>query len=293
VAFGLMDQSVLIHAGDTIDSTLGVSLGLPTLGAAALGQVFSDTSGVLFGGTIDAISMKLGLPLPGLTDAQLRMGVVKRVATFGSVCGVITGCLLGMTNLLIVDLQATERAKKAEELKSIMKVVMEDGRHVVGCDRSTLWVVDDESEELWSSVANGIQGILRIPFSATSSLAGWSAYHKEVVNIPVVREDPRWCGAIGDGYVPQSMLVAPVIKGGRAIAVIQLLDKKDASGNIIPFDKNDEKLCMMLAGHARYFMDPDDPLDESTEEDKQSYVAWLKQTLWGAGAPAKEVARSE
>ena len=42
VAFGIVDQSVLLYAGDAIDNTLGVALGLPTLAAAAMGQVLSD-----------------------------------------------------------------------------------------------------------------------------------------------------------------------------------------------------------------------------------------------------------
>ena len=37
------------------------------------------------------------------------------------VCGVILGCFIGMSNLLIIDLKAAERAKKEKELAKIMK----------------------------------------------------------------------------------------------------------------------------------------------------------------------------
>eukprot|EP00438_Fugacium_kawagutii_P029973 Skav217700 [mRNA] locus=scaffold2294:39727:42490:- [translate_table: standard] len=87
--------------------------------SAAMGQVMSDTCGVAFGGTIEAAALKLGLPLPNLSDAQQRMG---------SICGVIVGCFIGMGNLLIIDLKAAEKAKKEKELAKIMKTVMEDGR---------------------------------------------------------------------------------------------------------------------------------------------------------------------
>ena len=40
----------------------------------------------------------------------------------------ITGCFIGMGNLLLIDLKAAERAKKEKELGKIMKTVMEDGR---------------------------------------------------------------------------------------------------------------------------------------------------------------------
>lgn len=39
VGFGIMDQTIMIQAGDLIDSTLGSKLALPTLYAAACGQV--------------------------------------------------------------------------------------------------------------------------------------------------------------------------------------------------------------------------------------------------------------
>lgn len=39
VGFGIMDQTIMIQAGDLIDTTLGAKLALPTLAAAACGQV--------------------------------------------------------------------------------------------------------------------------------------------------------------------------------------------------------------------------------------------------------------
>ena len=39
----------------------------------AMGQVLSDTCGVAFGGTIEAAALKLGLPLPNLTDTGLGL----------------------------------------------------------------------------------------------------------------------------------------------------------------------------------------------------------------------------
>jgi len=54
IGFGFMDQTIMVHAGDYIDSTLGVTFGLATIQAAAMGQLVSDTSGVLFGNTLES-----------------------------------------------------------------------------------------------------------------------------------------------------------------------------------------------------------------------------------------------
>lgn len=76
-----MDNLVMIQAGDLIDNTLGVKLGLATLTAAAAGQIVSDVSGVCFGGTVEAAAAKLGLPAPALTPEQYNHRSVKVTVT--------------------------------------------------------------------------------------------------------------------------------------------------------------------------------------------------------------------
>jgi len=282
VAFGFIDQTVLIRAGDTIDATLGVSLGLHTLAAAAVGQVASDTCGVVFGGTIEALALRLGLPLPGLTDGQLRLGLVKRVSTCGSALGVIIGCCLGMVNLLMVDLEATERAKKAEELRSITKLIMDDGRNILSCQRATLWIADNEAKELWTTFGHGLKDNLRIK-NSPDSIAGWVAHNQKLLNIPDLKEDPRWSKR-GDGsYVPSNMLCAPVVKGSETIAVIQLLDRTSQRGETIPFEEADERLLLMLATHVQIFMSPDEV--SPAGKDDQGYIEWIKRMTAGHQQP--------
>ena len=45
-----------LQAGDYIDNTIGVALGLATLTSAAMGQIVSDVSGVAFGGVVEALA---------------------------------------------------------------------------------------------------------------------------------------------------------------------------------------------------------------------------------------------
>lgn len=103
IGFGLMDQTIMLQAGNAIDCTIGVTFGLSTLTAAAFGQVCSDASGVLFGGTLETLASKAGLPKTGLTIHQRSLPSVKRVRLFGSLCGVFFGCSLGLLNLFFID----------------------------------------------------------------------------------------------------------------------------------------------------------------------------------------------
>lgn len=132
VGFGFMDNLVMIQAGDLIDSTLGVTFGLSTLTAAAYGQVVSDVSGTLFGSTIDALAARLGLPAARLTHAQLQLRHVRLWGLAGAVTGVSLGCLLGMTSLLLMDLDRSERLKRQRELRTLFHTLMEEGHTMIG-----------------------------------------------------------------------------------------------------------------------------------------------------------------
>lgn len=265
VAFGIVDQSVLIYMGDLIDNTVGIYLGLPTLAAAAMGQIFSDTSGVLFGGTIESIALKTGLPLPGLSEAQQRMTKTKIVSTAGGVIGVICGCLIGMLNLLVLDLAAAEKAKRAKELESIMSTVIEDGRKVMSCERSTAWMVDLDTNELWTRTASGIDHEIRIPLA--TGVAGSVYKTGELVNIKDVEKDDRFklarkksaVRSMDTSFKVKNMLCAPVRKGEEVVGVVQCLNKVDEeTGESVEFTRNDEKLITMLAAHVGIFVEQAD-----------------------------------
>lgn len=103
IGFGIMDQTVMIQAGNAIDCTIGVLFGLSTLSAAAIGQICSDASGVVFGGTVERLAKAAGLPSANLTPAQFKLPIVARVTWAGSFLGIILGCTIGLVNLLFID----------------------------------------------------------------------------------------------------------------------------------------------------------------------------------------------
>ncbi|KAJ8602076.1 hypothetical protein CTAYLR_001615 [Chrysophaeum taylorii] len=111
VGFGFMDQTVMVHAGNAIDMTFGVTFGFSTLTAAAMGQICSDVAGVTFGGAIETLAAKCGLPDPKLSSSQNALRVVKRYGFAGRILGVVVGCVLGLTNLLMVDATKTQQLK--------------------------------------------------------------------------------------------------------------------------------------------------------------------------------------
>lgn len=161
VGFGIMDNTIMIFAGDYIDATFGVMLGLSTLTAAAMGQVLSDFCGVCFGGTVEALAARCGLPDPKLTSAQRRLPIVGTVTTAGAAIGVLTGCCIGMTSLLFKDLDKADRERRARRLEYVFTTVLRNGHEVLGAERATLWLYDKEKNELWTRTTSAVDTCAR------------------------------------------------------------------------------------------------------------------------------------
>jgi len=111
VAFGFIDNTVMLHAGNFIDLTLGVTFGLSTLAAAACGQVCSDSGGVLFGSYIFAAAQRMGLPEPKFTPQQKMLRMVRWTGNAGAAIGVFCGCCLGLVNLFLIDTNEARQNK--------------------------------------------------------------------------------------------------------------------------------------------------------------------------------------
>ena len=115
IGFGFVDNAIMILAGDYIDMTIGVSLGISTMAAAGLGNLVSDVSGVWAGSSIEKASRAMGFKLPQLSEWQMQHKSTKRYENFGSALGVSIGCLLGMFPLLLMDANKDQEKKKGRK----------------------------------------------------------------------------------------------------------------------------------------------------------------------------------
>ena len=259
-----MDNIVMIQAGDLIDNTIGVQFGLATLTAAAYGQVVSDTSGVVFGGAVEAFFTRLGLPVPTLSIAQKQLKISKYVATGGAACGVILGCLLGMVSLLFLDLEAADRRKREKELETIFHTVMAEGHRLVHAERCALFLVDHENGEIWSKVASGLKESDRITAKIGEGIAGKVAATGQRIVSADAYKDSRFTRRDSgfrksdqeSGFQTRSVLCCPVKNSnGKVVAVVQFLNKKDGPAAGSSFDETDIKLTELLCSHVAIFID--------------------------------------
>ena len=123
------------------------------------------------------------------------------------------------------------------ELGSLLTKVMSEATRMLKADRSTLFLNNDKTNELFSRVAMGDSlGEIRLPNSA--GIAGNVFTSGKTVNIPFAYADLRFNPAFDKqtGYFTRSILCVPIInKDGKTIGVTQVLNK---SGG--PFTDEDE-----------------------------------------------------
>lgn len=150
VGFGFMDNVVMIVAGNTIDAHIGATFAMSTLTAAALGQICSDVSGVCFGGTLEALAKKMGMPSSGLSAKQRELKIVKRIGTSSAAFGVMLGCILGMFSLFFIDLDCADRRKRQAELGTLFSVLATDSLESLGVQKCTLWLLSEDGKFLYS-----------------------------------------------------------------------------------------------------------------------------------------------
>ncbi|XP_058474849.1 transmembrane protein 65 [Solea solea] len=103
VGFGFLDNAIMIAAGTQIELSIGVTLGISTMAAAALGNLVSDLAGLGLAGYVEALASKLGMQGPDLTPKQADMWQTRVSSHMGKAIGVSIGCILGMFPLFFLD----------------------------------------------------------------------------------------------------------------------------------------------------------------------------------------------
>lgn len=177
VGFGFMDNAILIIAGDAIDTSLGIYLGISTLCAAAIGNIISDLAGIGLGTMIeDFCANVLKLPVADISAAQRTLRSVRTSSNLGMAVGMTFGCLLGMFPLLFIDSSKVEQLKKNAHLEALFQDVVTEAKHLIGAESTCLYLrvnVEDKagsSEDQYQGVNSGKSGNFLFSASETHQI---------------------------------------------------------------------------------------------------------------------------
>ena len=123
------------------------------------------------------------------------------------------------------------------ELSVLLRRVMSEATRMLKADRSTLFLHNEKTGELWSEVGEGLSTEqIRLPSRA--GIAGAVFHSGTTINIPHAYADLRFNPAFDrkTGYFTRSILCVPVVnKNGKVIGVTQALNKRGG-----PFTEEDE-----------------------------------------------------
>ncbi len=125
------------------------------------------------------------------------------------------------------------------ELTPLLQKIISTISTMLDCERATLFINDEKTNELYTEVGEGLDEKSVIKFPNHLGIAGTVFTSGESVNIPHAYADLRFNPAFDKqtGFFTRSILCMPVFnKEGKAIGVSQVLNKRGGS-----FNTEDEK----------------------------------------------------
>ncbi|MCA9434975.1 MAG: GAF domain-containing protein [Candidatus Omnitrophica bacterium] len=161
----------------------------------------------------------------------------------------------------------------AKNLDDLLRVVMSRVTSALGADRSTLFIVNQDAEILWSKVAQGTEPII-LPMGV--GLAGMVAASGETLNIPDAYLDDRFNSEIDKktGYHTKTILCMPVKdREGNVVAVIQAINKIGGA-----FSEDDEDFLRALSAQIQLAIE-NSTLYQGLKELFESMIEALASTI--------------
>jgi sigma-B regulation protein RsbU (phosphoserine phosphatase) len=135
------------------------------------------------------------------------------------------------------------------ELDELLRIIVNELVDAIGAERGTLYLLDEERDELVSRVLLEDTGALtEIRVKKGEGIAGHVAATGQVLNIADAYADPRFLREYSDrtGYRVRTIITAPIRNPqGKIIGVVQLLNKQSGA-----FSTRDESLLTAMAAQA-------------------------------------------
>jgi GAF domain-containing protein len=118
-----------------------------------------------------------------------------------------------------------------EAYRELLRSVVEVARAIFGARASSVFLLDEETDELvFEAVAGeGEETLIGRRFPSSTGIAGWVLVTRQPLVIEDVGEDPRFArdAAEATGYVPRGLMAVPLLHGEAALGVLEVLDRPE------------------------------------------------------------------
>jgi GAF domain-containing protein len=118
--------------------------------------------------------------------------------------------------------------------RSLLQSVVDVARAIFGASASSIFLLDEESDELVFEAVSG-QGegeIVGMRFPSSTGIAGWVLVTRQPLVIENTADDARFArdAAEKTGYLPKNVMAVPLLYDERALGVLEVLDRPEDSG---------------------------------------------------------------
>lgn len=148
---------------------------------------------------------------------------------------------------LAMLLQVSSALMREKDVDRLLKLIIENATVILGAERSSIFLMDYDTNELFSKVAQ-LKEVSELRFPADKGIAGFVVKNSSLVNIPDAYRDSRFNPAVDKqtGFKTRNILTAPMLNHkNETVGVLQVLNKKRGD-----FLAEDEALIMALAAQA-------------------------------------------
>ena len=135
-------------------------------------------------------------------------------------------------------------------LDELLGLVMQKAQEVLKAEASSLMLIDEETNELYFSVALGERGdaVKEARLKIGQGIAGWVAEKGVPLLVPDAHKDPRFYRHLDDqtGFRTESILCVPIRANGKTIGVVEVINRSGGG----PFEEKDIALLSSIATQA-------------------------------------------
>ncbi|NRQ31638.1 GAF domain-containing protein [Nonomuraea sp. NN258] len=111
----------------------------------------------------------------------------------------------------------------------LLQSIVEVARHVFDSAAASIFLVEEETGDLiFEAVAGkGEERLLGTRFPAGTGIAGWVAISNQPMLVDDVSQTAQFAqgAAESTGYVPTSIMAAPLLRRGDCVGVLEVLDR--------------------------------------------------------------------
>jgi GAF domain-containing protein len=133
---------------------------------------------------------------------------------------------------IVSDLRAAVAAGalgSEESYRELLQAVVEVARAIFGARASSVFLHDEESDELvFEAVAGeGANELIGRRFPSSTGVAGWVLVTRQPLVIEELEQDPRFSREVAEstGFVPKGLMAVPLLHEERALGVLEVLDR--------------------------------------------------------------------